>query len=88
MEINRLSPEALQALKAFLSEKDERQQRFEALKKKAEEDHVERGKIVTINDFEEDWQHSQVGALTFPFPSISPLWLFFSSAMAGSGKLT
>lgn len=57
---NRLSPEALEALKSFMTEKDERQQRFEKLKKKAEEDRVERGKIITINDFEEDWQHSQV----------------------------
>lgn len=57
---NRLSPEALEALKSFLTEKDERQQRFEELKKKAEEDRVERGKIVTIDDFEEDWQNSQV----------------------------
>lgn len=57
---NRLSPEALEALKSFLTEKDERNQRFVELKKKAEEDRVERGKIITINDFEEDWQHSQV----------------------------
>ncbi|KAH0609597.1 uncharacterized protein H6S33_013083 [Morchella sextelata] len=54
-----LSPEAQEALRAFLSEKDERQSRFEALKKKAEDEDVERRKIVTISDFEEDWQHSQ-----------------------------
>lgn len=65
---NRLSPEALEALKSFLTEKDERQQRFEKLKKKAEEDRVERGKIITINDFEENWQHSQV-CWGPPFPA-------------------
>ena len=42
-------------------EKDERQKRFEDLKATLEKEYEERQKIITMEDFEEDWQQSQVG---------------------------
>ena len=42
-------------------EKDERQKRFEDLKATLEKEYEERQKIVSMEDFEEDWQQSQVG---------------------------
>ncbi|KAG0642814.1 putative N6-adenine methyltransferase-domain-containing protein [Tuber brumale] len=55
----KLSPAALEALNSFLLEKDERQKRFEDLKATLEKEYEERQKIITMEDFEEDWQQSQ-----------------------------
>lgn len=55
-----LSSIALEALNSFLVEKDERQKRFEDLKATLEKEYEERQKIITMEDFEEDWQQSQV----------------------------
>ncbi|PUU79682.1 putative N6-adenine methyltransferase-domain-containing protein [Tuber borchii] len=54
-----LSSAALEALNSFLVEKDERQKRFEDLKATLEKEYEERQKIVSMEDFEEDWQQSQ-----------------------------
>jgi 16S rRNA G966 N2-methylase RsmD len=54
-----LSSAALEALNSFLVEKDERQKRFEDLKATLEKEYEERQKIITMEDFEEDWQQSQ-----------------------------
>lgn len=48
-------------MNSFLAEKDERQKRFEDLKATLEKEYEERQKIVSMEDFEEDWQQSQVG---------------------------
>jgi len=53
----RLSASTLEALKSFMSERDEQQRRFEELRGKAEDGHDKR--IVTMTDFEEDWNQSQ-----------------------------
>ncbi|RPA98931.1 hypothetical protein L873DRAFT_1000475 [Choiromyces venosus 120613-1] len=55
----RLSSVALEALNSFLAEKDQRQKRFEELKATLEKEYEERQKIITMEDFEEDWQQSQ-----------------------------
>jgi len=52
-----LSASTLEALKSFMSERDEQQRRFEELRGKAEDGHDKR--IVTMTDFEEDWNQSQ-----------------------------
>ena len=54
----RLSASTLEALKSFMSERDEQQRRFEELRGKGEDGHDKR--IVTMTDFEEDWNQSQV----------------------------
>ncbi|KAI5806271.1 putative N6-adenine methyltransferase-domain-containing protein [Geopyxis carbonaria] len=55
-----LSSSTLDALKAFMSERDEQQKRFEELKAAAEDQHDQKSqRIVTMEDFEEDWQQSQ-----------------------------
>jgi hypothetical protein len=41
-----------------MREKDEQARRFEDLRLKAEQEHEAR--IATMEDFEEDWSHSQV----------------------------
>jgi hypothetical protein len=58
----RLSASTLEALKSFMSERDEQQRRFEELRGKAEDRHDKR--IVTMADFEEDWNQSQVTSLS------------------------
>ena len=60
-KLRRLSSAALEALNSFLIEKDERQKRFEDLKATLEKEYEERQRIITMEDFEEDWQQSQVG---------------------------
>ncbi|CUS08125.1 unnamed protein product [Tuber aestivum] len=54
-----LSSVALEALNSFLVEKDERQRRFADLKATLEKEYEERQKVITMEDFEEDWQQSQ-----------------------------
>ncbi|KAL7271207.1 Protein-lysine N-methyltransferase efm5 [Rhizina undulata] len=53
-----LSSAALEALALFLTEKEEREKEFERLRLKAEAEEQER-KIITMDYFQEDWQHSQ-----------------------------
>lgn len=57
-ETSRLAPDAMQALAEFMREKDEQDRRFEELRLQAERDHEDR--IVTMADFQEDWNQSQV----------------------------
>ncbi|PWW74945.1 hypothetical protein C7212DRAFT_207318 [Tuber magnatum] len=54
-----LSSVALEALNSFLVEKDERHKRFADLKATLEKEYEERQKVITMEDFEEDWQQSQ-----------------------------
>ncbi|EPS44605.1 hypothetical protein H072_1391 [Dactylellina haptotyla CBS 200.50] len=58
-----LSASTLSALQEFMQEKDAREKRFEELKAQAEEEKRERDKlsttVVTMEDFEADWQVSQ-----------------------------
>ena len=56
---SRLAPDAMQALAEFMREKDEQDRRFDELRLQAERDHEDR--IVTMADFQEDWNQSQVG---------------------------
>ncbi|KAF8250269.1 N-6 adenine-specific DNA methyltransferas-like protein 2, partial [Wilcoxina mikolae CBS 423.85] len=53
----RLAPSTWDALAEFMREKDEQARRFEDLRLKAEQEHEAR--IATMEDFEEDWNHSQ-----------------------------
>lgn len=59
--MRRLSSAALEALNSFISERDKQQKLFEQLKAAAEMEEEDRRKVITMDAFEEDWQHSQVG---------------------------
>jgi hypothetical protein len=48
-------------LNSFISERDKQQQLFEQLRAAAEREREDKGKLITMDVFEEDWQHSQVG---------------------------
>lgn len=61
---SRLSSDTLAALQSFMSEREEAKKRFDELQAVAEQQR----RLVTMDAFEEDWQHSQV--YITPTPSV------------------